>query len=143
MAAVLADEGFDDLKLEVAINPETAKGIVSSTQLVGWEEMSPVRQFPGRIKKSVIPIDFAYYRMGILTKVEAGVTVGIHQHAEPVFRFVIAGDLTINGIKHKSGDWVLVPSNTPYEVRTRNGYTILASYGMKCGAPPDSVISKE
>ena len=139
---IMKDAGFDYLNKKSIVNPQKAEGVISSKTYDGWENVSQVTQFPGRIQKSVIPLDFSYYQMAILTKVEAGVTVGRHSHAEPVFRFVLKGDLTINGIEHGLGDWILVPSDTPYEVSTKTGYTILANYGQKCGAPPDELIKK-
>ena len=78
--------------------------------------------------------------MSIITTVEPGTVVDTHMHQEPVLRVVAEGDLTLNGIEHKAGDWVLVPGGTPYRVTTKNGYTVIASYGAACGSPHDRVV---
>ncbi|WP_289044342.1 hypothetical protein [uncultured Olleya sp.] len=134
------DGSFDHLNFEEVIDPLKADKIISSTQMKGWEEVSEVKQFPNRITKKVIPIDFTHYKMAIITKVEPNVLVDTHMHEEPVFRYVIEGEFELNGIRHKPGDWILVPGNTPYRVISEIGYTVLAEYGGKCGSPPDIVI---
>jgi len=131
------DASFDPLLLEKCIDPDTETKVISSTQMNDWENVSPVKQFPNRISKKVIPADFSRYKMSIVTKVEPGVSVGTHTHEEPIFRYVVEGDVTINGIKHGPGDWVLVPSKVPYNVATVNGYTVFAKYGVQCGTPHD------
>jgi len=136
------DEGFDNLSDNV-IDPDRATKVVSSKTVKDWENQSPVKQFPGRITKAVIPIDFGRYHMMMTTKVEPGVKVDLHAHEEPVFRYVIEGKLTLNGVEYEPGDWILVPSKVPYQVQSDTGYTVLASYGQKCGAPPDKQISKK
>ena len=135
-----SDGSFDFLNFKDVIDPLNTKGIISSTQLKDWQNVSQVKQFPGKIAKQVIPLDFAFYRMSIVTKVEPGVVVETHMHEEPVFRYVVEGKLELNGIKHEVGDWVLVPSRTPYRVVSPIGYTVLASYGAKCGSPHDDVV---
>jgi|GEM_PF-2278942 len=137
---VKSDGSFDPLNLKEVINPLKANKIISSTQMEGWEKVSAVKQFPGKISKKVIPINFTHYKMAIVTKVEANVLVDTHMHEEAIFRYVVDGEFELNGIKHKKDDWILVPGNTPYRVVSENGYTVLASYGVQCGAPHDKVV---
>jgi quercetin dioxygenase-like cupin family protein len=139
---IKTDGSFDDLNLEAVIDPLSATKIISSTQMEDWAELSKVKQFPDKITKKVIPIDFSHYRMTILTKVEPDVLVDTHMHEEPVFRYVIEGEFELNGIRHKPGDWILVPGNTPYRVVSEIGYSVLASYGAKCGSPHDDVVGR-
>lgn len=138
--AIKSDGSFDYLNLDKAIDPYKATRIISNKNVKNWDEISPVKQFPGRITKKVIPIDFDHVRMSIFTKVEPNVKVDTHMHEEPVFRFVIEGELVLNNIKYVPGDWVLVPGKTPYNVTTDIGYSVLAEYGAKCGSPHDSVV---
>ncbi len=137
---VESDGSFDYLNLEAVINPLNVQGVKSSTKMENWEKISPVKQFPDKITKKVIPIDFAHYRMIIVTKVEPGTLVDTHMHEEPVFRYVIEGEFELNNIKHVAGDWVLVPSHTPYRVTTDTGYIVIAAYGGKCGSPHDLAV---
>lgn len=131
------DDGFNYLDLNNVIDPDNFTGIISNKTIKNWEQLSLVKQFPGRITKTVIPIDLARYRMTVVARVEPGVKVELHAHEEPVFRYVVEGELTLNGVNYESGDWILVSSKTPYEVFTKSGYTVLEDYGCKCGAPPN------
>jgi len=137
---VLSDGSFDPLNIKDVIDPLKANKIISSKQMEGWEKVSGVKQFPGKISKKVIPVNFAHYKMAIVTKVEPNVLVDTHMHEESVFRYVVDGEFELNGMKHKEGDWILVPSKTPYRVVSEIGYTVLASYGVQCGAPHDKVV---
>ncbi|AUP80047.1 cupin domain-containing protein [Flavivirga eckloniae] len=137
---VESDGSFDYLNLKEIIDPLKAEKIISSTQMKNWQEKSKVKQFPNKISKQVIPIDFAHYQMAIVTKVEPNVLVDTHMHEEPVFRYVIEGEFKLNGMLHKAGDWVLVPSRTPYRVVSEKGYTVFSEYGDKCGSPHDLAV---
>ena len=134
------DVHFDALNVDEIIDPARESGIVSSKSISGWESLSPVKQFPGKISKSVIPIDFRDYRMMVVTNVSAGQIVDTHRHEESVFRYVVSGEMILNGTSYSSSDWVLVPANTPYRIESPLGYVVVASYGVKCGAPHDKVV---
>jgi mannose-6-phosphate isomerase-like protein (cupin superfamily) len=49
-----------------------------------------------------------------LTVAEPGAVVPSHSHQRDLFRVVVAGSITTNGIELKAGDWMFVPKGTPY-----------------------------
>lgn len=88
----------------------------------------------GHIEK--IPIAwplFAGYNMFYVVKVPANTCVARHSHDEDVFRFVVKGSLVINGdIKVREGTWFVIRANTPYEIKSKTGYIVIAAYGKQC-----------
>lgn len=49
-----------------------------------------------------------------LTVAEAGAVVPLHAHKRDLFRVVVSGSITTNGIELKPGDWMFVPAGVPY-----------------------------
>src|SRR5437868_5775755 len=69
------------------------------------------------------------YKMFYVVDVPAKVTIPTHSHDEAVFRILISGSLTINGVKvDKPGTWYVVPAFTEYKISTETGYSVLSGY---------------
>ena len=85
------------------------------------------------IQKEPILWRLHQYNMFYIVRVPKGTTIQRHQHDEAVFRFVAEGSLVLNN-EHKitSGMWFVVKADTPYEVRTEEGYVAIAAYKLKC-----------
>ena len=49
-----------------------------------------------------------------VTVAEPGAVVPTHVHKRDLFRVVVSGSLTTNGVELKSGDWMFVPKGVPY-----------------------------
>jgi hypothetical protein len=73
------------------------------------------------------------YKMFYIVDVPAGESVPKHSHDEAVFRVLLAGSLTVNGIKiEEPGTWWVVPSYCEYEINTDTGYKVLSAYTSIC-----------
>jgi hypothetical protein len=76
---------------------------------------------------------FTGYNMFYVVKVPANTRVARHSHEEDVFRFVVKGSLVINDdIKVREGMWFVIRANTPYEIKSKTGYIVIAAYGKQC-----------
>jgi mannose-6-phosphate isomerase-like protein (cupin superfamily) len=49
-----------------------------------------------------------------LTVAQPGAIVPSHSHKRDLFRVVVSGSITTNGIELKSGDWMYVPAGVTY-----------------------------
>jgi hypothetical protein len=80
------------------------------------------------------PIGYPLFQknMFYIVQVPAGKHVTPHSHDEDVFRVLISGDLTVNGVEIGIGEWFVVPASTPYEILTRNGYQVMSGYTSNC-----------
>lgn len=85
-----------------------------------------------QIKKTPIGWSLADYNMFYIVDVPANTFVSPHAHDEDIFRVLIDGDLTINGVSIDKGDWFVVKAGTTYSIRTENGYKSFAGYGHWC-----------
>ena len=133
-------EYWDEINWSRMYDPNEITEIISSKNISNWAKIHPLTVIPNRIDKSLIPIDFAMFRLMSVTTVGPGVRVAPHSHNEPVFRFFLEGSVVLNGVHYKAGDWLLIPKDTDYELETKDGYTALVDYGMRCGAPPNGDV---
>ena len=69
-----------------------------------------------------IPVNLTGLGHVRLTEVKPNTKVETHSHPSPTFRFVMDGDLTIEGKTYTKGDWLAIPTNYEYSVETKNGY---------------------
>ena len=85
------------------------------------------------IQKEPILWRLHQYNMFYVVRVPKGTTIQRHRHDEAVFRFVTEGSLILND-EHEitSGMWFVVKAETPYEVRTEEGYVAIAAYQQRC-----------
>lgn len=118
-------------------NPTKVTEIISSKSVSNWAKIHPLTVTANRIDKSLIPIDFKYFRLVSITTVAPGVKIVPHSHNEPVYRFFLSGSVEMNGVRYEAGDWMLVPEGIEYELYTEHGYTALVNYGAACGTPPN------
>ena len=86
------DPGMDDLRFDLK-RPDMPPGF-QSWQLPFVLENCPVFFF--------------------LTVAEPGAVVPTHSHKRDLFRVVLSGSITTNGIELKTGDWMFVPKGVPY-----------------------------
>ena len=124
------------------ISCDAAEDIVSSHSRQSWYEENTLIQYPERIRKSVLPIDLEYFRMAVHVRVEPNVRVERHAHSEPILRYFISGEATLNGEKYGPGEWVLVPGGESYEIETDVGYESLMFNGPISSAPHDHIVKK-
>lgn len=124
-----------ELQFEDFINPFAITEIISSKSYLDgtWKQKTELSDFRNGISKHVLPIDMSSFSIAVISEVVPGRRVALHKHDdEPQFRYVMSGDLTLNGVEYHSGDWVIVPIGIEYEVSTIAGYTTMAGYGMSC-----------
>lgn len=55
-----------------------------------------------------------------------------HAHQSDIFRFVIEGELEINGHHVQTGTWMIVPKGTKYSITSKTGYKALVAYKDLC-----------
>jgi quercetin dioxygenase-like cupin family protein len=76
------------------------------------------------------------HKMFYVTNVPKGTHIPLHPHSEDVFRYILTGSLVINAnnesFRITQGMWFVIKKNTPYEVKTDEGYTALAGYRFMC-----------
>jgi len=84
------------------------------------------------LKKHFIPVDFSYWNLMVVTAVDPRTVIPEHSHTEAVFRYITRGSMELNGVHYSAGDWLIVPANFTYSIRTREGYTALAQYHENC-----------
>ena len=95
-------------------------------------QVEPFKEDRG-IRKTPLVWPLWDYKMFYTVDVPAGVTVPKHSHDESVFRILLSGSLTINGVKiEKPGTWYVVPAFTEYEIKTDTGYSVLSAYTSNC-----------
>lgn len=85
-----------------------------------------------QIKKIPIGWPLANYNMFYTVDVPEDTFIKPHSHDEDIFRLLIDGDLTINGVSIEKGEWFVVKAGTTYSIQTKNGYKSFAGYGMAC-----------
>jgi hypothetical protein len=109
--------------------PELAKKkLIVSTDF----DVEPFKEDRG-IRKTPVVWPLWDYKMFYVVDVPPGVTVPKHSHNESVFRILISGSLTINGVKiEKPGTWYVVPAFTEYKIKTETGYSVLSDYTSVC-----------
>jgi len=72
------------------------------------------------------------YKMFYMVNVPPGTEVPAHSHDEDVFRLIVGGQLTINDVPVKAGEWVVVKRGVKYVVKTDTGYTAMSGYTSMC-----------
>jgi hypothetical protein len=75
------------------------------------------------VQRDIVPVDLGGLREMRITDVAPGTTVPSHAHKSPVFRVITSGEAIVNGKTYKTGDWMLIPTGTPYEIKTEIGYS--------------------
>lgn len=137
---------FDfDLDPSLVIDPLTVTDIVSSKSFLNgkWLEHTQHKLFKEpEVKKWFLPIDCTYWNLTLITIVEPLTVIPVHQHDEPVLRYVLSGSMELNGQHYCEGDWVLVPAKFDYGIQTRDGYKILSKYHANCAECKWKALSK-
>ena len=86
-------------------------------------------------KEPVLYRLYGHYMFYVVT-VPPGKRIRRHQHDETIFRFIAQGGLSLNSNDEnydvRAGTWFVVKANTPYEIRTDEGYLALAAYTSTC-----------
>ncbi|MBU3005745.1 cupin domain-containing protein [Paraglaciecola arctica] len=127
------------------IDPTKIKDIVCCKSYRGgnWKGEGKHKLFnEPEIRKYFIPVNSTYWNLDIITEVDPGTIIPKHKHDEPVLRYVMDGEMELNGVTYVPGDWVIVPANVPYQIQTRLGYRILSRYSENCKECNWKTISK-
>ena len=86
-------------------------------------------------KEPVLYRLYEHYMFYVVT-VPPGKRIHRHKHDEAIFRFIAQGSLTLisnnESYDIQAGMWFVVKANTPYEIRSEEGYVSLAGYKSKC-----------
>lgn len=72
------------------------------------------------------------YKLFYIVDVPADAEIALHKHDESIFRVLISGDLTINGIAINIGEWFVVKAETMYSIKTSGGYKSISAYTSNC-----------
>jgi len=126
-----------EIKFKQFCNADEIKEVISNKNfpLGDWNKLCKMEDFFEGVAKKVIPIDLLDFCMMVVTEVEPETQVPMYCHEECIFRFIMEGSLTLNGVDYKAGDWLIVPEEFEYEIYTKTGYKALASYRMGCNPP--------
>lgn len=127
-----------DLKFQDFIDPFAIDEILDNRSFISglWQDKAKLKNFQSSIEKIVFPIDISKYNFMVLTDVLPDTHIKKHSHKDdPIFRYVLDGEFSLNGVDYKKGDWVIVPINFPYEIITEKGYKAMCIYCMSCEAP--------
>jgi len=125
------------MNLKDVVNPLDLTEIVSSKNFKGgkWKEEGYSLNHPEtNFNKFIIPVDFDYFNLSVITEVDPNTVIAEHQHDEPLFRYIVKGELTINDEHYEEGDWIIIPKDYPYSINTEQGYRTMGSYGGNCAA---------
>ena len=127
-----------ELPFERFLSPTNLTQIVSNqTFEYDWSKVCELDQEFEGVYKRVLPIDFREFCMLVVTKVAPGTTVPSHGHKEGIFRYILEGSLTLNGVPYRAGDWIVVPTGMPYKITTEEGYKAIAGYLQACDPHPE------
>ena len=124
-----------DLSKDEIIDPTVIDHIVSSKDYSGeeWLEKTKHKLFKEpQLKKYFIPVDFSYWNLELVTIVDPGTGIPKHTHTEPVYRYIMDGSFELNGEEFQAGEWIIVPANFAYNIKTKTGYKIISRYHEKC-----------
>ncbi len=73
------------------------------------------------------------HNMFYVVTVPADKSIPTHCHEEDIFRFIAQGSLVLNDEYNlKAGTWFVVKANTPYQIKTEEGYISVAGYVSRC-----------
>jgi hypothetical protein len=82
------------------------------------------------VTEDPIPVDFSGLPDGRFISVMAGASIPKHLDKVPVFRLILAGEAIVNDKFYKAGDWMVIPHNYSYEIKTSKGYTAFLNSGV-------------
>ncbi|MBE9044917.1 cupin domain-containing protein [Pleurocapsales cyanobacterium LEGE 10410] len=69
-------------------------------------------------KVKFLPVDFTNINRFYFKEIRKGFESPSHSHDSPTFRYIIKGSLILNDVRYSEGDWVLVPKNIKYSIKT-------------------------
>src|SRR5579871_126598 len=108
------------MRIEKFAQMLAGKKLIVSTDF----DVKPFKEARG-IRKTPLIWPLWDYKMFYVVDVPPGVTIPKHSHKEAVFRILISGSLTINGVEiDKPGTWYVVPAFTDYQITTETGYSV-------------------
>jgi quercetin dioxygenase-like cupin family protein len=124
---------FHDTLATYLTRLEKVKGRMGKSIVVSKDiKMAPLKGQKG-VKRVPIAWPLHPHNMFYTVTVPPKTHIKRHSHNEHVFRYVTKGSLVINGeIALKEGMWFVVKANTPYDVKTDTGYTVIAGYTEEC-----------
>lgn len=125
---VLAVESAQDFKKRTQDTlADTTGGIVFSSEL----NLKPLAEPSGLTRT---PITWPLQNLNMFYVLEAPPCSNIprHAHQSDIFRFIIEGELEINGQTVKTGTWMVVPKGTKYSISSKTGYKALVAYKDLC-----------
>ena len=115
------------------INPLFTKKIIDthnfndSMQDLDDVHMSSLGGFDN-VHEVIIPVDFSMFREIRIVKVEPNAQIESHIHTSPIFRIILKGRMTLNGVEYREGDWMVIPGGFEYEIEAGNiGYEALCA----------------
>jgi hypothetical protein len=123
-----------DLPFEEFIDPLSITEIVDSRTFRNgdWKPLTNLKNALRGSSKNVIPVDLSYSQILVVTTGKPGSVTPTHSHDEPVLRYIVEGSLYLNENHYSKGEWVLVPANFPYTIRTDEGYVVVNPYDGSC-----------
>lgn len=128
---VLAVETIQDFqhRLDTLLSqPDYAhKDILLSTDF----DLAPLAELSG-LNRTPIPWPIDSLNMFYVLQAPPETHVPFHSHPSDVFRFILEGEMTLNGITVKAGMWCVVRKGTRYTVSSNDGYRSLVAYRDIC-----------
>lgn len=115
------------------------KGIIISTEI----NVEPYKEDKG-VTKTPVVWPLIDYGMFYIVDVPENSDLAKHSHDESIFRILLSGSLTINGITiDKPGTWYVVPAYTEYEISTKTGYSVLSGYTSICRTGKEQALQNK
>jgi quercetin dioxygenase-like cupin family protein len=117
-------------EIAAMIDPDSVAHIISSKSYLDgdWRNAARIGGAPAGVSKQLVPIDMASFTAQVITSVEPRTRVARHAHDGAVLRYGASGSFRLNDVDYSTGDWILVPAGVEYEIETKEGYTVVASY---------------
>lgn len=103
------------------INPLFAKEIIDThnfnNDMQGLDDvhMSNSSGFDN-VHDEIVPVDFSMFREVRIVKVEPNTKIESHTHTSPIFRIILKGGMTLNGVEYREGDWMVIPGGIEYQI---------------------------
>lgn len=124
---------LENLSEYVARIEKQAPAFAKKTLIVSSDcSVRPLKE-ANRVQKTPVTWPLWDYKMFYVVDVPPKATVPKHSHDEAIFRILISGSLTVNGVFIDTpGTWWVVPAFTEYEIKTDTGYKLLSGYVSHC-----------
>jgi hypothetical protein len=87
---------------------------------------------PSGLTRTPITWPLQELNMFYVLEAPANTNIPTHAHANDVFRYILEGEMVINGLVVNAGMWFVVRKGTKYAVTSKAGYKSIVAYKDIC-----------